>query len=514
MQELLQLIHIAKKKGQRSIQLVNQNFRKKEVSKDNQLYEGILSGEFETDDHAAKVMFKADPGNRNYRNAKAKLKQKLLNHLYFLDYEKESYTLYEKTAYELRGLLHQCHILLQQECPDIALRLLPFAIKTAEEFEFSDLTMEGIDMCRQLVARQGKVNHYHELGTQYTKARRFHDTVLTCQELYHDCLVHFNKSVSAQHTVLPETPKHIETIKEHAEKHNSHRLRVMAAHLELTYNNLIHEFTKNIDLCTALEQDYLNVPNQQVKVNLDRCHISFEKLKAYLYAMQVQEGIQYAKSCQQNFKVGTEYWFNFMEHYFLLLMAGQHYKMAVELYRKVRTNKNFTQNTEAYKDRWHIYRVYLLYMYDSKLLRWGFDLEAFIESTPNYDRDHQGYSTATLIIQCLYFLSRGQTERVPHVLDQLESFSSTHLDKRHNYRNSIFIRMLNIIQEKNFNYQLIEEKGSTYFKKLLETQIPSHLCQDMEIIPYQFLWEHVLQILKTNKIYVHYDFYGRNAMSS
>ena len=60
-------------------------------SKDNLLYEGIISGEFDSDEVASKKMFEADPGNRNYRNAKGKLKQKLLNHLYFLDYEKEIY---------------------------------------------------------------------------------------------------------------------------------------------------------------------------------------------------------------------------------------------------------------------------------------------------------------------------------------------------------------------------------------------------------------------------------------
>ena len=112
MEDLLKLIDIAKKKGQRSIQLVNQNFRKKEVSKDNLLYEGIIEGKFDTDELAAKKMFRSDPGNRNYRNAKRKLRQKLLNHLYFLDYDKETYSGFDKCNYECLHLLHQCKILI------------------------------------------------------------------------------------------------------------------------------------------------------------------------------------------------------------------------------------------------------------------------------------------------------------------------------------------------------------------------------------------------------------------
>ena len=80
MEDIKTLVEICRKKGQRSIQLVNQNFRKKEVSKDNQLYQGIVEGRFTSDRIAASTIFKADPNSRNYRNAKGKLKQKLLNH--------------------------------------------------------------------------------------------------------------------------------------------------------------------------------------------------------------------------------------------------------------------------------------------------------------------------------------------------------------------------------------------------------------------------------------------------
>ena len=88
MEELMQLIGIVKHKGQRSLQLVNQNFRKKEKSKDNILYNGLINKEYINEQEAAKKLFKTDPGNRNFRNTKAKLKQKLLNNLFFMDYQK------------------------------------------------------------------------------------------------------------------------------------------------------------------------------------------------------------------------------------------------------------------------------------------------------------------------------------------------------------------------------------------------------------------------------------------
>jgi hypothetical protein len=68
--------------------------------------------------------------------------------------------------------------------------------------------------------------------------------------------------------------------------------------------------------------------------------------------------------------------------------------------------------------------------------------------------------------------------------------------------------MLEIINEKDYNYKFISEKGSTYLKKLLVTQIPPDLDLEMEVIPYEKLWEYILNILKTNKQYIHYRFYN------
>ncbi len=77
MEDLQHLVKIVKKKSQRSLQLVNFNFRKKETSKDNLLYQGIVNTAFNSDEDAARAIFKVDPGNRNYRNAKGKLRSKV-----------------------------------------------------------------------------------------------------------------------------------------------------------------------------------------------------------------------------------------------------------------------------------------------------------------------------------------------------------------------------------------------------------------------------------------------------
>jgi len=44
-------------------------------------------------------------------------------------------------------------------------------------------------------------------------------------------------------------------------------------------------------------------------------------------------------------------------------------------------------------------------------------------------------------------------------------------------------------------------------QKLQNTHIPQDAYTDLEVFRYEFLWEQVLEILKTNKEYLHFKFY-------
>lgn len=508
MEDLLKLIEIAKKKGQRSIQLVNQNFRKKEISKDNLLYDGIISEKYLTDEIAARDMFKADPGNRNYRNAKGKLKQKLLNHLYFLDYEKEIYTAYHKNEYECRHLLHQCQILINEGASDIAIRNLPYVIKTAEEFEFVDIQVEALGLLRNEYALLGKSTPFIETNTELIKVKKLQAIVHECEELFFNTVVFLNKSVSAQNRIIAKVPATISKIEDAAKKWKSNKLEVLAYKLMLDFNQLNWDFEKNIAICSKIEKKFLSKQNTEVTVDFDKKKIAYIKLYSFFCIKDHKNGNEYADKAVKLFRNGSLEWFNFIEYHFLLMMKGQNYKKAGELFRKVRTNKNFNVLDESDKDRWQIYRGFLVFVNDTKLLRWGFDVEEFLKSVPAFQKDKQGYNVSTLVVQFMFFLRSGDIEGVKKSIELLQGYNSVHLDKRNNYRNSIFIRLLSIVSEKEFNYDVIKEKGKTYYKKLVKSQIPGDLYEDMEVINYEILWDTILTILRTNKIYVHYRFYN------
>lgn len=512
MEDILKLIDITKKRGQRSIQLINQNFRKKEVSKDNQLYDGIISGKYLSDEKASKAMFKAHPGNRNYRNAKGKLKQKLLNHLYFLDYDKSSYTLFNKCEYESLHLLHQCKILIREGANDIAIKLLPQLIKNARQFECIDIVVDALTILRNEYARTGKTTPFYETQKELDYYLSFKEALDTSETEYYEILVYVNKSISAQNRILSKIPETVTAMKERASRFKSRQIDRLVFKLQSLYNELSWNFEENINLCSRIEEKYLRKENSEIDINLSKKEVALTKLKAYFSLKDAEQGGAYAQKSLKLFKSGTDRWFNFMEIYFLLMMKGEKYKKAGEIFRKVRTNKNYSILPELEKEKWQIYRAFLVFVNDSKLLRWGFNLEEFVVKMPDFPKENAPFNTATLIIQFIYLLKEGNIEELRRRIDALQQYNSTHLDKRHNYRNSIFIRLLSIVTEKEFNYELIEEKGRNYYSKLTSTNIPTDPEMELEVIPYEKLYAYILEYLKTNKIYVHYRFYNMNVV--
>jgi hypothetical protein len=507
MEELHKLISIVKQKSQRSIQLVNQNFRKSQISKDNLLYEGIVDEIFTSEEKAAKHLFNTDPGNRNYRNTKAKLKQKLLNHLYFLDYNKAGYTEFQRAKYESLHLLHQMKILVMEEAGCIAIKKLPQLIKTAKEYELIELALDGLLLLRNEFSLLGKCSSLNISEKEINHLKPFHSALLSSEEIFYDTMALLNKSFSSGEKVLEQIPDRINEIEKTARHFQSARLNILAKNLKIAFYKMTNSYVEILNICNELERKYIPSDISGIRVDLNYREITFLKIYCLYTLDKIEEGLLYGQKKESLFKEGTDDWFRFKEYQFLISMKGEKFHQAAKIFRIVKINKNFGNLDKQIKNRWTIYRTYILFINDTKLIKWGFDIEKFNGTPPKYSKKLAGYSIATLIVQFMFFLREGNVNKVKQIIGQLGPLSSTHLDKRHNYRNSVFIRMLEIVIEKGFEYELIREKCQNYYQKLKEIQIPPDFEQEMEIIPLEILWEYVMNILKTNKNYVHYRFY-------
>ncbi|MEM7550629.1 MAG: hypothetical protein AAF363_13185 [Bacteroidota bacterium] len=229
---------------------------------------------------------------------------------------------------------------------------------------------------------------------------------------------------------------------------------------------------------------------------------------AYLIKRDFGEGFPYSQKGSKYFSKGSKEWVAFLEYAFLLSFKTKHYDEASEIWLQVRDSGAFKLIPKLDLERWELYRTYLAYFVDHKSIHWGFKVEEFLSLQAFYPKEKEGYNTAFLMIQLLFLFREEEIEAIEQKVEELEEYSSEALSKKVNYRNSVFIRMLRIMLDQEFSHYYTIEKAAFYREKLNDDAVEEDFYNYIEIIPYEDLWEIILNYLKEKKRFVHYRFYN------
>jgi hypothetical protein len=113
MEELKELVKIVTNRGQKNISLLDLN--EKKLSKEMELFFGIQKGLYANDEQAAAQMYDSTPDDAKYKMLKSRLRKKLLNHLFFLDFSGSRFKISHKYEQECLNLLHQSRMLIAKQ---------------------------------------------------------------------------------------------------------------------------------------------------------------------------------------------------------------------------------------------------------------------------------------------------------------------------------------------------------------------------------------------------------------
>ena len=98
MQVLRELALIVNNNRLKNVELLDAS--KKEGSKTDVFYQGLLNNSFHSDEEAAKFFYNEDKAHPAYQKLRHKLKRKLINHLFFLNPKEPSHSNRYQAFYE------------------------------------------------------------------------------------------------------------------------------------------------------------------------------------------------------------------------------------------------------------------------------------------------------------------------------------------------------------------------------------------------------------------------------
>jgi hypothetical protein len=218
------------------------------------------------------------------------------------------------------------------------------------------------------------------------------------------------------------------------------------------------------------------------------------KLYAFLKLGKLDEGLKLAEECLAEVDKDSINWHAFQDNYFLLALRKKNYELAINIIEDVFGHKTFNELPEGVIQKWSLYRAYLFYLTGDKNLTKKIDYNSIIEDIPEFQKDKAGINLAILILQVITHLD-DDLAKLHNIISAMDDYVNKYLNNSFSKRTKVFCKLIHKVAAHNKDFELILQKSKYLTEKLIESESDGDVYADLEIVPYQHLWDIVVQRL-------------------
>ena len=502
MKELLELIDVVNKHKVKHLEVFgNVSPRKTKI---HEFYDKLSDGSFSNDEEAAAFFYETSPDDRRYKELKKRLVERLYNTVLFIDVQDDKYDKVAKVYYTCWKEYASAKVLAGRTAYLTAFPLMEKILKQAIRFGFMELIL---DICRTLRLHYGahyldakKFDYYNDLYQDYKK--RYEADALS-EEYYTTILIKFyqaqaqGEDLEAYFQQAEHYTAELEPLV--AQYPSSYRLHLCYYLIQLTAATSIGKVDLALDTCEkaiAFFQDQPTFPSRALTI------FSNQLFLLYWQKRDFSKGeVLFTQSLKTSI-AGSITWFNSYDFFFLLSFHTKQYPKAYETLDFILNHTRFSSLPENSREKWKLYQAYCAYLGEMGKIKIPdqkkFKVAKFINEVPLYASEKRTRNIPVLIIQTLFlFLHQRYDDAIDRV-DSLNLYCSRYLKKDASFRSNCFIKMLIKIIEANFHPVAASRKASGLCKKL--NTVPLDVAKqiyEIEIIPYEDLWELALESLDT-----------------
>lgn len=504
MEILREMVQVLTKYKTRHIEVLGNPTEKK--SQVYEFYEGIADGTLDTDEAAAAHFFDGNVRNQSYKNLKTRLKNRLINTVFFVEANDSMFNEYEKAYVNCYKDWAAAKILAGKSATESALNLCHKILKQAQKADFLDIIIE---VCRFLRYQYGSVRYNKNKFRQYNELLKnsliVREKELFMEECYLNLVPFFLENKPSDKALIKQATEYEKLILEDFKDYNSFLILYNGGMIQLIKLMAINDYKNTILVC----ENIINRFESKDVIWKGGINAFFmQKLICHVQLKEFFNGKNTAKRLFNYLEKGTFNWFKGQELYMYLLFHTKNYQEIYLVYSKVTQNKRFEYLPQSIKESWNIFKAYLHFLIEAKeivLVKEDkafrkFRLGKFLNEVPTFSQDKRGRNIAILVIQIIFTIVKKNYNRAIDRIETIEKYSSRYLKKDTNFRSNCFIKMLMIIPKEGFHRVAVERKSAALRERLEEMPLEvANQSHSIEIIPYEDLWEMVLNILATKR---------------
>ncbi len=501
MEFLKDLISVVDKNKIKHIEIIGNGLPKNQ--KLYRLYDGILNGEFNSDSQACRILYGTNDLDKGYRNIKSRLEKRAMNTLFFIDLNSSSYSDLQKAHYNCYKNLAAAKFLAGRGARKASVKLSEKTLKIALKFELHDISINLLKDLRTyygtLIGDQKKLKKYNGIFRQLKEDRDYEEKA---REMYDLLASNFAKSKTIQQSQIKMAQLYAEELEPLLEKSTYRQFRLFAHFILVLRYQIENDHEGTIKACNQALHFF---QNQKFESKHHIFNFLFKRLSSYTQLKHYKAADLDAKRCLTLVNEGSVNWFIVSQFYILLLFHSDKIQDGFEFYRKVRAIRNRKKSrSEVGKEFWNLIEAFIDYFIKigkieipPKKRKPRFDSNSFIKSVPAFSKDKRGMNIMILVLQILFLLDEKNQDEVIERMEALRNYTSRYLRKNDDFRSNCFIKMFLKIPESNYNKIALERNTKDLFKKLKSKPLDvADKPIEMEIIPFEMLWEMVLKSLE------------------
>lgn len=375
-------------------------------------------------------------------------------------------------------------------------------IRTTQENEFTDLTMQ---LARELFF------YYSAIRFHSGKAKKYEQLMHDMQELYANEIAamqyycELNAALSSSRASQKE--KNLTKAIRYSEKVEEYLKRPVISY-ELLFRSFLviamrYELSRNYEkLLVTCDRALIALRSRKVSRNVAFYLFDQRKILCHIHLKQYDLAQEIARPYFKQLTPGQLNWFVLKSYVMLSYIHGKKYDEAFEIMHEVRSNKSFDSLPTVVRQTLTIYEAHIYFLASTgrvkskELNSLKFRLYKFLNEIPAFAKDKRGLNIAVLIVHVLFLLKDKKYSDIIDRIDALNQYCHRYLRRDDTYRSNCFIKMLLKIAKADFNKQRAIRYAEPLAKKL--NSVPLFLSDqtvEVEIIPYEDLWDMVLSLL-------------------
>ncbi|GAB3199568.1 hypothetical protein GCM10027293_18790 [Pontibacter aydingkolensis] len=484
MQELKRLVEIIADNTPKVLPVIDQFDN---VSLEGKLYNIIKDSRSLTDKEACLYLYGEDKLTPSYRMLKSRLRKKLLNSLILTEISESHLRLYRIHQAECLTLIQQANKLMMLGDYTLADKLTDQVIVIAEKAELNDILAKAYEVKQHFVLLSndrdrfektlGLLKHYYYLDSKEREANILYN------ELKFEVSINISNSRKQGATYTDKLLK----LKELWESTGSSYIYDYYHMLHIGHCEIYGDY-EGIILAIEEAED-LNAKGLINDIWVNHRFHNYIKVYAYLRLGQYTAGLHYAKLYLSSFQKGSNNWFAFLENYLILALHSKNYGLALEISKTASENDLFNNLLPRFKEMLGLLLRYTQLLVQDQSLDISYETEY---RTLIISKDKEGLNLPLLILEYLEDLPKLDTEDMEQYIARFSKYSSKYLKGEIWARARLFIRMLLLSMRTEGNK--LQEKGAALLEELKNTPPPHDPVAEVEIVPYEHLWELVLEL--------------------